>query len=355
MRIRERQRGSATVMALLILIFGVTVISGIMPMITTMMNNSPKYRDTIEAQYAAESGVKRAIVEFYQANQDWTWINISQDYIDATTANSAKSYTVSIANSVGTQVVPANPAGANTYTITSIGSVNSATKRATAIVIVPDGVGMDPSDINSPAHYTVYAGEKIVFNGGAAINGAPVTSPGPITGQSGSMVKPNAAGLAALPSFSAVSTYLDPARPVVNLASSVINTNYSGKTLIYNGDVTIAMNTNLNNVTIYATGKITIQDNNGNSGGQNINNSFIVSGANIDVKGGPGFSNTVILSYGNFTATGGTNLNGGSIMVAGSAVFNGNSNLNYSQNVVKKYLNGVGGGGTPIVQSWTSY
>lgn len=118
------QRGSVMVSALITVVFLTIVISGLLPMVSTQVSLSSKNNDTIEAQYAAEAGAKRAIVGITNKRTDWKWTigNMQNAFVDGTT----KHYITSISPLIVDGAIPATN---TTYTITSDGYVGNAHKR----------------------------------------------------------------------------------------------------------------------------------------------------------------------------------------------------------------------------------
>lgn len=118
------QRGSVMVSALITVVFLTIVISGLLPMVSTQVSLSSKNNDTIEAQYAAEAGAKRAIVGIRKKRTDWKWTigNMQNAFVDGTT----KHYITSIRPLIADGAFPATN---TTYTITSDGYVGNVHKR----------------------------------------------------------------------------------------------------------------------------------------------------------------------------------------------------------------------------------
>ena len=72
--------GIATVMAIGIMVFIVSIAIAVIPNINNMLRQSIISADMLRAQSAAETGAKRAIAELYQGkgqqiSYDWTWLN----------------------------------------------------------------------------------------------------------------------------------------------------------------------------------------------------------------------------------------------------------------------------------------
>lgn len=173
----KNQRGSATVLALLSMIFLGIVIAGLLPMLSNELRFGTMNKDIIEAQYAAEAGAKRAIVEFNKVNlsqtPDWSWLNLDIPYINDVTK---KKYNVIIYRSTDATETPVDPPFSNRikYTLKSIGTVNEARKT----VYVSIGPEVVPGLVGDAA---IYGGKSINLDNGATINGASIASGGIIT------------------------------------------------------------------------------------------------------------------------------------------------------------------------------
>lgn len=351
-------------MAIMVTLFLGTMLAGILPMITNELKMDMKNRDAIEARFVAEAGCKRAVAEFYQTTQDWSWVDNPatrptnwRNFIDS--AN--KQYHTSI-ELAGSKLVPSSPAAAGSYKITTVGVVGSATKTVTVYVDVPSGGGggggSGSLDKTSPFFYALYAGSDLRLNGGGVVNNADIVGKNSITvnGQldggrkqiSGDAAK----GITPLPSFADLTSLRDSSRPVSNYSSSyTAASNENDKTIIVNGDFTVPKNANFSNVTVFATGNINFEsDGNDN----NLNNCFFVAGKDITAKGGPNFGTSLIVAYGNLEVKGASTLNGGAIIVANDATFNGRGNFNYNASTITKFIGsgGSGGGGTITVTQW---
>lgn len=123
------QKGSAMILSLLVFTFLAIVIPSMISMTNTQLMSTVGNNDAIEAQYAAEAGIKRAIVGIQNKRTDWGWAdgkvkNNFSDDIDK------KYYIVSVNPVLNIGTIPSN----STYTITSDGYINNAHKKITATI-----------------------------------------------------------------------------------------------------------------------------------------------------------------------------------------------------------------------------
>lgn len=389
------QRGSAVIIALGVMLVTSLMLAAILPLVTSELHMSVGNKDGVAAQYVAEAGAKRAVTMFYRSEQDWSWLDQSEDTPTwhMLNDNENERYHVKIALSQdGELIQPDSPASANVYYVISTGKVNDATKKVSAKVTVESmqsgggGVdGLDTSNSNSPAYYTVYAEGALMFHGNVAINGRPAAS-GDYINKTGDMFLPYKS--LTLPTYNTLLSNINKNGTDVNfdhdssiynskkntytissnandktyifLTNDMVvidkNTNLSNVTIITEGPLEIEQNVNLNNCKVFTNVEMRIKDSNGHgaSGGQNLNGCLIVSAGSMTASGGPGFSNSVVFCYGAFTANGGTNLNQGMILVAGPAVFNGNSNLNYGGNIDAFFSGGESDEKNITVSTWES-
>ncbi len=115
----SRQRGSAGITALLVMMLLLTIGGAMLTISSNEVRAAANYRDGIAAQYAAEAGAKRAMVELNKNNGQWS-----------------SSITGQIGN--GSYTVSMEKQGLNRI-LTSIGTVNNA-KRQVVLSITPETV-----------------------------------------------------------------------------------------------------------------------------------------------------------------------------------------------------------------------
>jgi len=129
--VKYAQRGSATVFAVITMVFLGIVIAGLLPMLTQEMKAATSDRDVVQAQYAAEAGAKRAVQQLDQkitTTSSWTsWLGTYRS-LDATT-NAA--YRVTLEPTIDAT----HPLDTSTtYTVTSTGKAGNATTLLPVIV-----------------------------------------------------------------------------------------------------------------------------------------------------------------------------------------------------------------------------
>lgn len=128
----KNQRGSASVIALCLVLVLTIMSAGVAFMMNTEGKLATENKDLIEAKYAAEAGAKRAIIEFEKINDSqtpsWTWLGTDKPLV----ADTDKKYNVKIYNKSDTTFsTPVTPSASSngTYTIVSTGNVNGTSKR----------------------------------------------------------------------------------------------------------------------------------------------------------------------------------------------------------------------------------
>ena len=346
----KNQRGSATVLAIVTMIFIGIIIAGLLPMITNELKIGIMNKDVIEAQYAAEAGTKRAIVGFSQSPLNLSWIDKGDDgngniaFIDDV---NTKKYKVIIFLQSDTNKTPLLSSAltfGKTYTIRSTGTVGKTTKN----VYVDVGTIISNGTANSPFQYVGYAGGAVSFEQAPAVNGAPFGVVGAFSNAQGRNVINVAQGNIQIPAYNVLTALRDPTRPVLIINGNYeipMNTNTQNTTLIVNGDLT-GSNVNFNNANIFVTGSINLS--NFNMNGSN----FIVSQKSLTTSNNSNFGNSVVVTYGSLAATN-TTLNG-AIIAAGSMAFSGGANFNYNESVVKQFISGLTSTSQTTVTNWKS-
>lgn len=169
----ERQRGSATMLAIGTMMFLAILASAASTLVNSELRFSKINGDAIEAQFAAEAGAKRAISMFHQTEQVWTWLDVNGTLNWQTLGEDAnKRYHVKTELG-GAQIVPANPAVSGEYTITSVGNVRGTTRSVTVKVTALSAVA---SIFNKYALYTqndtdIWGGNGPNINGDMGLAG----------------------------------------------------------------------------------------------------------------------------------------------------------------------------------------
>lgn len=368
------QKGSATMLAIFVLVFVATVAAGLLPLVNAQVSLTAKNQDTLAAQYAAEAGIKRAIVGIEQSRTDWAWAlnNYINPIMNGTTTTKFYVITsISPAISAGSPPVSGKP-----YTITSKGTVNGVSKTVTAVV-TPSASSVLQNAVFSQGDMLIVSGSvtgNIASNGlitvwnGMNVNGSVFySSSKPIINGTviGTPTQKSSVGILdvaslmhyapampAMPSFSIPPTLLPSANTALTgsydyalnptsgayyYGSNFSNWNYTytvasnQSVFIYViGDYTIGTPiTGGGNITIYATGNITV---NGNIVGNNVN---IYAGKNITLSQNTITGNNITLhSAGDCSVSGGSvaaNANGtiniysGGILTASNGSITGNN------------------------------
>ena len=323
----RNRRGSATIMGLGVLLLVGMLIAALLPWTTAESRFGRNDQDAVQARYAAEAGLKRALAEFALTDKNWGWLNNPQQLTD--TLGQA-TYTVTISPS------PAAATATGQYNITSTGAAGAAGNVMTRVSKMP------AVEYKAGGFYATYAGGTLNVGGGTVVmNG----------GQIGYGVKPfndtvtclDSNGItqatnscvvyapsAPLPTYN-IADYRNkgyPAPPTDNAtltqkkyySDTSINSNqvtWTGApdttTIIFiNGDasfkngMTIRAGAN-GAILVYATGNITFQNN------AILEGAAVMAGGNIILK-----NNTQV---------------DGALIAAGSVTFNNNS-ITYNANIV---------------------
>ena len=227
-KLLRENRGSVTIMAIGVMMFLGIILSGVLPMITQEVRSGTMNRDVVEAQYAAEAGLKRAIAAMQAGETTWNWLGAARSFTGA----AGKTYSVSFVQAGVCKVVsgrtylaaPANgtaPAS-GWYCLRSVGTVNGATKTVSVAVeytgagltgVFANGVfGSGPVNMNSSTIYlgsirtnSSFTGYKATINGDLIVTGANNSSD-PYQQNSVSGTTTNAASVIAVPTFSTAFT-----------------------------------------------------------------------------------------------------------------------------------------------------
>jgi type II secretory pathway pseudopilin PulG len=324
----RNQRGSAAIFALVVFVFIGIMLGALLPYITTEYLFATKTRDLIEAQYAAESGIKMALSQFNKSpSSDWDWLDKKQNFAN----DSTTTYQVSITGPGTSSARPTASPDSGVYTVTSVGEVvGKSTKTVTANITI----GIAPYALYSEQRITIAGDIKLDGNIGA---GGAVTYNGKVEYSEHSTIKQNQKEDWPFSDFNTFTSNQKSGRPLnsnVKTSADLKDQNYSNQTIIIDGDLTVDGNKNFSNVSIFVSGAITC------SGILNSsNNCLIVSGKGMTLSG-DNLGGAVYISYGDITVSGNSTMNGGSMYAKGDIIMNGNSTLKYSQEAIDK--NGLG-------------
>ena len=130
-------RGSVTIMAIGVMMFLGIILSGVLPMITQEVRSGTMNRDVVEAQYAAEAGLKRTIAAMQAESTDWAWIGTPRSF----SSDAGKIYTVSLQNDSPQSLINGDKPSSGWYYLQSEGKVNNAIKKTMVKVRVIAGGG----------------------------------------------------------------------------------------------------------------------------------------------------------------------------------------------------------------------
>lgn len=145
---KEKERGSAAVLVLGVMVVLAILVAGVVPALTNEIKMSKINSDAIEAQLAAEAGIKRAIVDMKNADATWNWLGAEQAIL---TGIAGKTYKV-------TSNLTGSPAVNTEYTFTSVGTVNGVSRMVVGKIKYVSSGFSDPK-----FEYQVYAGRQVEF------------------------------------------------------------------------------------------------------------------------------------------------------------------------------------------------
>lgn len=154
------QKGISSMVTIMAIAFFGIAASGVMPMLTNNLNNTITHRNTVAAQYAAESGVKAAISYISRNNAVPAWNNTT---VQMTNSDSNETYTV--------RITPTTSGNTTSYAIESKGEakglngsagVAQRTVATTVTITTGGGSGDIPSgDIGLFTKYVVFSNGDI--------------------------------------------------------------------------------------------------------------------------------------------------------------------------------------------------
>lgn len=161
------QRGSATILGIGIMVILLIFIAGLMPMLVNEVKFGTINRDTIEAQYAAEAGAKRAIAECNRAAPDWRWLNSDRPFLDDVNTKRYNVVIYSASDASHTPISSPNLMAANYYVIKSTGTVGRASKTILVEIL---GENRNISG-NVFSKYTTYSKGRMQIDNNPTITG----------------------------------------------------------------------------------------------------------------------------------------------------------------------------------------
>lgn len=145
----RQQKGLVSGIAIMTMLFFGLCLAGLMPFLSTLEKNNGAKNDVSQAQYAAEAGIKRALVNMGETvngtTVDWSWLGSDHGMIAST--STAARYNVSIKQETtpGSKIfsvafsataLQGPPPPTISYQITSVGKFNKAQVILYAIVPV---------------------------------------------------------------------------------------------------------------------------------------------------------------------------------------------------------------------------
>ncbi len=278
----KTNQGSVTIMAIGVMMFLGIILSGVLPMITQEIRSGTVNRDVVEAQYAAEAGLKRTIAAMQAGDTAWGWLGAPRSL----TSEAGKTYSVSFVPAgvckagrtyqaaPATGVAPAS----GWYCLQSVGTVNGVSKTmsvavelATMPAVLSSGIFGSASirmDNNSQVIGPAGTNGSITMNNNATISGlaTAVTGISATTTQIPTANQNIVASALPVPTFSiAFTAPTAPAAPAVlsssawplgnwqvnNSASPLASGRYTASSGLSSGQSTIVVQPN---TTIYVNG-----------------------------------------------------------------------------------------------------
>ena len=138
-KILQSNRGVVTVLAIGVMLFLSVILAGVLPMITQEVRSGAINRDVLEAQYAAEAGLKRAIAGLVAGDKNWDWVTEKRTV--PYTSEAGKTYKVELMLDTPTSLTDGDPPSSGWYHLQSVGIVNNATKKVRVKVQLTKGGG----------------------------------------------------------------------------------------------------------------------------------------------------------------------------------------------------------------------
>ncbi|MDR7866014.1 MAG: hypothetical protein RIN56_04300 [Sporomusaceae bacterium] len=357
----DRQQGSATILAVVAMIFLTIVIAGLLPMITQELRSAGSDRDVLETRYVAEAGVKRALVHLQRDSDQWDWIEqngVANWRPFAGDGTGTKAYTVRLVPNI--ELTQPKPKKKTTYQIYSTGKVGTITYTAFDTFTTPQGSSdwgggdINPNPPNPPpplsneiidtmqtSGYVSYnIGSSLTINNNVTITGGTLgTSATDITNQSSAPIQtginltvpPIPISLA--PTTYSSSTPLSGAPP--SGTTALAGTYYvSGGLNTNSNSILSATGGTSGDVTIFANGPINIGDDVVTNASTNLtlaSSSSININSNVDLVGNIQlYAKEDLIINSNSDLTGADlQLTGYGLFMAGRDIYiNSNVNLN---------------------------
>lgn len=318
-------RGYVSIFGIFVMLVSMAFLAAVVPYAREALYMNTKNRDSVEAQYAAEAGAKRAIVWMNEGYTDWDWLNKPTPFYGNDPA--IASYTVSI--TAGPAIPGGSAAGEGTYTIESIGKVNNVTRKIEVEVYLAAGNGSGNGG-EYAADFLAYSKGNMSFGQNAIINGV-VDSTGSISGVPTDKIVRNQ---------NVKFPQIDIAGYAITAAN--IRAPYDGErmagTYYIDGDWLLD-----NNMTFYGDAIIYI---NGNVLGRKAGNKvtfaagsavMLVVKGDISLKNKIEFDKAVLIAYGNIDLKNNYTLKGGTVMSAGTMNYENNADLTYNSDVLAHF------------------
>lgn len=273
----SKDRGAAGILSLIIMVLLSVIGAAYLLLSSSEVNSSANYRDGVAAQFLAEAGARRAIVEL-DKNPTWTGVAGVPLGSDAT----AGKYTVTVSSAGADRVVVAK------------GSVGNATRIMQLTLALPANL----------IPYPVFSGNFLILNSGFSVSGGDVatgqnqvTNNGfsgtvrtnvpmalpviPVSFEPGLYTGGNTTALTTQPNtgnYDLAGSYYINGSFTTNSGVNISTSGESSATIFVNGSVTINGNVN-GNITIIARQDITTNS------GTTINGTIaFYAGANVTLN-----------------------------------------------------------------------
>lgn len=172
----KSEKGNATLAALMVFLIVAILLSG-MTIVPSSLLMTAKHEDLVQAQFAAEAGVKRVVATCHALNAgqtvNWDWTTKQQKFLD-----NADYKTTIVDDLTGEKVSWGTGITDGTYRVTSVGTVDNSRKTVVALVEITN---KPPYAGNFP-DVTIYSDKSIKSKKSFTINtnGLPVRARGEI-------------------------------------------------------------------------------------------------------------------------------------------------------------------------------
>ncbi len=342
-------------MAFVFMLFLGIAIAGVMPMMIAELGHAQIQRNAVEAQFAAEAGLKRAVAAFVSNDTTWTWLNTASNLTNE--AGVVKTYRVTSKPVINTGSPP--PFG--TYQLTSVGQVKGNSHTATVRIV--RGIGgpfshaiFSQQDLvvenNGIVNGSVGSNEDIIANNNADISGDAVAHQ---TITLGVNVSPENVlanqPLVELPTFAAAN--FAAATPLTSLTTNRQVKNITGGVYKVTGDFTMANLSQLNvsgNVTVYISGNLDLSNNSDITIASDSTLTFLVEGSATLINNSDQ-NKLLLIAKQDVDIYNNADLTGAAISLEGNLTLHNNGEVTYDSAFVLASLNNTTGlttsGGTP--------